>query len=559
MVVRARGSSGRMLARTLALFATRPVTSVPSRILFAPETSREADPVVAQDIYAGVFAFAGEVADVAGGSPFDVPPPSDDWARTLHSFSWLVHLEANATALSSTNARALFDDWVSREGRHGPIAAELDVKADRITAWLVEAPLLLNGAPAEFRTRYLRALGRQLRRLERAIGRVPPGVLRLKAASTLALAGVCVADEARLMRTGLSLVAGELAAQILPDGGHRTRSPDALLAAAAAALPLREALLRRRLEVPQAISEALDRMVLMVRFLRMGDGHFVGLHGAGALSADDIDAVLAFDDLSGAPLSNARYSGFQRLVDGEALVVMDTGTAPPPGFADAAHASALAFEFSHGAYRIIVGCGPLGAAREEWTDVARETAAHSTLQLADVSSARIVGPGWLTPFLGTPLVAGPGAVNVERTQNTVTASHDGYRARFGLDHARSLSLLSDGLTLAGEDRLTGEGRLDNLTFHLRFHLGPDVKVRLHASRRQAVLSLPDESLWVFTVAEGPTIAVEDSIAVIGPGRAHRNVQLVVSGSALSDHTIRWHLARRADPLERPPDDTEDPS
>lgn len=548
--VRLRRAAARALARTVALFTRRPVTAVPTRILFAPETIIEPQLDIAEDIYAGIFTLAGETVDTHGASPFDTRPPSEEWARALHSFAWLVHLEASATELSSSNARALFDDWLQSASATGPLANEPTVIAARVTAWLVEAPLLLNGAPAAFRHSYLRTLGRQLRRLERGIDRLPSGLERLRAVAALALAGVCVADEARLMRTGLALVTAELAAQILPDGGHRSRSPAALLDALAVLVPLREALVRRRVEIPHALADPIDRMLPMLRFFRLGDGRLAPFHGAGATPAEAVDAVLAFDDTQGTAAPNARYTGFQRLEDAGTVVVVDTGTVPPPGFGDTAHASALAFAVSAGGDPIIVNCGPLGTVRPEWVDAARETAAHSTLVLAGASSARIASPS-LAPFIGTPLVAGPREVPVTREANAVSAQHDGYRARFGLLHQRRLVLMPGGRTLHGEDRLTGDGRLDRLAFALRFHIAPTVRVRLHPSRRQAILALPNGALWIFTVDEGPPIAVDDSISVTAPGEAQRARQLVIGGNALTDHTIRWHLAQRAAPL--PPD------
>lgn len=547
----ARRAGARLLAAAVGLAAKRPLTTPPTRILFAPETVIDADPKAATDIYAGVFALAGETVDASGRSPFEVTPPSDAWERALHSFGWLVHLSANASELSSTNARALFDEWLSAASSTGRIAQEPTVMADRVTSWLVEAPLLLNGAPGEFRQRYLRALGRQLRRLERVAGSLPPGLVRLKAVAALATAGACVADEGRLLRATLAMVTAELQAQILPDGGHRSRNPEAIVTALTALLPLREALIRRQLALPGPLSEAIDRMLPMLRFLRHGDGMLAAFHGAPRTPDTVIDMLFGFDDVRGAASSNARYSGFQRLAAGDTVVIVDTAGVPDAGFSGSAHASALAFELSHGPDRIIVNCGPLGAFRSEWASAARQTAAHSTLVLADASSAVVMAGGAVGRVLGTPLTDGPTAVTVERSDRFVRAGHDGYQNRFGLRHTRTIGIGVDGLTVVGEDRLAGDGRLDRLAFALRFHLAPAVKLRLHRSRRQALLTLPNGAIWVFTVDEGPDLGAEASVAVLPPGEAHKSAQIVIHGNALTDHTTRWHLARQAGPLASP--------
>ena len=50
------------------------------RLVIAPQELRTADPTRAGEIYAGRFAFAGKVVVCDGRSPFEMAPPSDEWA-----------------------------------------------------------------------------------------------------------------------------------------------------------------------------------------------------------------------------------------------------------------------------------------------------------------------------------------------------------------------------------------------------------------------------------------------------------------------------------------------
>lgn len=546
----------RLVAGARLLLWQRPQSTVPTRVLFAPETMVVADPDVAADIYAGVFALEGEVVDVAGGSPFVLAPPSTDWARALHSFSWLHHLEANAEAaeLSSSNARALFDEWLPARSASDDIANEPTVMADRLVNWLVQSPLLLNGADAGFRQRYVRALGRQMRRLERTVTLLPPGVPRLRAIAALALAGTVIADQARLARWALALLGDGLEEEILSDGGHASRSPQALVATLEALVPLREALMRRQLAVPRALGDALDRAMPMLRFFQHGDGALAHFHGTGAVPAMLVEEILAYDDADGRPADNARHSGFQRLAAGATAILVDTGCVPPPAFAAAAHASALAFEMSSGGFRIVVNCGALERARPQWAAAARATAAHSTLVVADTSSARMLSRGPLARVLGPLAYAGPRQVAVRRQLLAVEAEHDGYADAFGLTHVRRLALSDDGQWLDGEDRLVGRARLDGVAYAVRFHLDPAVKVRLDRRNRQALLTLPDGALWLFVLDHGPELTLEDTVVLAAPRRVRRSLQLVVPGNTLTDEAVRWHIARRAGPLGPTPAD-----
>jgi uncharacterized heparinase superfamily protein len=337
--------------------------------------------------------------------------------------------------------------------------------------------------------------------------------------------------------------------EVLPDGGHASRSPEALVDVLSDLVPLREALLRRQLQVPPTLRDSVDRMLTMLRFFGHGDGGLAHFHGTGHVTAAAVDALLAYDDVRGRAAANARHSGFQRMEAGETVVLCDTGRVPPPAYAHRAHASVLAFEMSHGAERIVVNCGALGRARAEWEGAARATAAQSTLVVADTSSARILD-GWpLEPLLGPLLYGGPRQVSVMRQPLLLEAGHDGYRDAFGITHTRRLGLSDDGLWLEGEDRLMGQDRVEGVPFAIRFHLAASIRVRVERSRKRALLTLPDGAIWIFGVDAGPQLAVEESVVLTGPRRVRRTAQIVIAGNSLTDDAVRWHIARHAPPLE----------
>ncbi len=138
-------------------------------------------------------------------------------------------------------------------------------------------------------------------------------------------------------------------------------------------------------------------MMPMLRFFRHDDGNFALFNGMGATGADLLATILAYDDVRGEPVSNAPHSGYQRLKLNNLLVIMDTGTPPPAPVSQEAHAGCLAFEFSAGGQRIVVNCGLPLANRESWRQVARATAAHSTVTFNNASSCRFREDGAVPP------------------------------------------------------------------------------------------------------------------------------------------------------------------
>src|SRR5713101_5966907 len=113
------------------------------RLLIAPQDLRTADATRATEIYSGRFAFAGKVVICDARSPFEVAPPSEDWAVALLGFSWLRHLRAAESGITRANARALVDEWITLNSSRDPLAWRPDVVARRVVSWLSQAPLVL--------------------------------------------------------------------------------------------------------------------------------------------------------------------------------------------------------------------------------------------------------------------------------------------------------------------------------------------------------------------------------------------------------------------------------
>lgn len=551
----ARGLLGRVTSRVTA----HPIVNWPfsfgkaDRIVIAPQDLRTSDATRASEVYAGRFAFAGKVVTCDSRSPFEMAPPSEDWAAALFGFSWLRHLRAAQSGITRANARALVDEWITLNRSHDPIAWRADVVARRVMSWLSQAPLVLDGADAQFYRRFLRSLTRQVRHLRHTAWQARDGVPRLQAAIALAYAALCMARQHRHIRAATKRLSDELSRQILADGGHISRNPGALIELLVDLLPLRSVFTARNLVPPAALLNAIDRMMPMLRFFRHGDGNFALFNGMGPTPTDLLTTILAYDDARGAPLANAPHSGYQRLESAATLVLMDAGRPPPMAVSQEAHAGCLSFELSTKQNRIVVNCGLPVAGREGWRQVARTTAAHSTVTFNDTSSCRFIEAGPIKRMLyGTPMIAGPREVPVDREEQAdaivLRTSHDGYADIFNVIHQRVLVLAADGRRLDGEDLFTpARGALipaDRDQFAVRFHLHPSVKANRLSDGHSAMLAMPNKEVWTFSAYED-RVDIEESVYLAGPDGPRRTVQLVIYGRARNTTRVQWTFAPHA--------------
>lgn len=540
--------AARAAARRAGAFVRLPADfarRAPDRLLIAPTDLRTSDPTRAPEIYAGIFAFAHHTVNAEGLSPFLAEPPSQDWAEALHGFGWLRHLRAADTTLARVHARALIDEWISLNGGRYSASRRPEVAARRLIAWFCHAPLILDGADNAFLRRFLRSIARQTRRLDRQAGGAPDGMPRLTVHIALAYAGLCLAGETRLLKGATRSLASELDRQVLADGGHASRNPAALTYALIDLLPLRQAFAARDLAPPQALLGAIDRMMPMLRFFRHPDGEFAQFNGAGPTPFDLVSAVLSYDDALGAPLEDARHSGYQRLSAGDAFAIMDAGPPPPGALSGEAHAGCLSFEFSAESERIVVNCGAPRFGRADWADAARATAAHSTAIVSDASSCQFAPP-WLHRLLGAPVVQGPRETPARRETGDagvrLVASHDGYAGRFNVVHERSIALAPDGRKLSGEDVFRSPARPrrrdEDFPLVLRFHLHPAVKASARQDGQSVLLALPGGAAWSFS-APGFSVQLAESVYLSGARGPRRAEQIVIEARTKATRRIAW--------------------
>ena len=523
------------------------------RLIIAPHDLRTADATRAAEIYAGRFVFAGKIVTCHGRSIFEIEPPSEDWEVALLGFGWLRHLRAADTALTRANARALVDDWVSNQTNKRPIGRRADVLARRVISLLSQAPLVLGDTDGKFYRRYLRGLTREIRYLRYTMLDITDGVPRLQVLIALCYASLCLANQARHVRSAGRKLAEELQRQILPDGGHISRNPGALIELLIDLLPLRQTFAARNIAPPPALLNAIDRMMPMLRFFRHGDGTIALFNGMSGTPSDLLATLLAYDDTHGTPMASMPHTGFQRLDGGTTTLIMDTGPPPPPGVSQDAHAGCLSFELSSGTSRIVINCGMPTTSRDNWRTFARGTPAHSTLTYHETSSCQFVELSAMKKFLhGAPIVSGPAVVENHRESVTngelLSTSHDGYLGRFGLLHRRALMLAPDGSRLDGEDTvsLAPGARIkgSETDYALRFHLHPSVKASRLSDAHGVMLVLPNRDVWTFEAFDDK-VELEDSVFLAGNDGPRRTAQIVIRQDSRHVTSIRWSFVRSA--------------
>jgi len=539
---------------------------MPDRILCFPQDLRSSSIRQSKALMDGRYVFpGGTVQTKPSTAPWRLVPPNESWAESLHGFSWIRHFQGRQDQPAKQHVHWLVASWLESCGRWDDIAWRPHVSARRLMSWFTHGRFILQDADMIWRSALLRSMAYQARHLARTAKRAAEGEPRMTAAIGLCLSGVCLPDGLRRLERGMQLLRREIDKQILADGGHISRNPYTQLTILIDILTLKDALITRRRPVPDILQETIELMAPMVRLLCHGDGRLALFNGATEGEPGTIEAVLARQDTKARVQVIASVTGYQRLKAARTKVIVDTGRPPKGPFSTHAHAGCLSFEMSAGQHRIIVNCGSTPIRGEEWLNASRTTAAHSTVALADRSSARFLKRPMAERLLGPRIADGPVNVSSHREESEhgvwLSASHDGYVGRFGITHERRFYLSADGEELRGEDKLVPSTRAAGwLGFHkkerpavpftLRFHLHPGVRASLARDATRVLLLLPNGDGWQFRTNR-LNISLDQSIYLGSGELMRRSHQIVVSGVTDNKETtsVKWairRLARKSD-------------
>jgi uncharacterized heparinase superfamily protein len=528
------------------------------QLLLAPQELRTADPSFATELYNGHFGLAGRLAEVETESPFEIAPPSEAWACELYGFGWLRHLRAADSELAREQAKALVGDFIVLKGSIHPLAWKPEIVGRRVISWLSNSVLILDSGERQAYETFLKALTSHLRYLSAGYRDAPDGVPRLVALMALVYAGLCIAEQQAVVDRYSRHFCKELERQILPDGGHISRSPDALVELLLDLLPLRQCFVARDRTPPKELTGAIDRIMPMFRFFRTGDGTLARFNGAGPTQTDALATVLAYDDVEGNPVRAATNSGYVRLECGPIVFICDVGPAPAPSLSTSAHAGFLSFELSSGNCPIIVNCGSPPLDHDAWRAYARSTPAHSTLSFEETSSAPFTAAangGQIAP--DSPLV-GPanaqGALADQGDNFRIKGSHDGYLADFGVSHARQFLIAPNALLISSEDKLSApaglkspDGAMIGGEYAIRFHLHPSVRAEMALDGASVVLKLKNGEAWRIG-SNAPETRIEESF-FLADARGPQPSSQVVLGGMMGEATevrIVWNIERMAE-------------
>jgi uncharacterized heparinase superfamily protein len=440
------------------------------------------------------------------------------WRYNLHYFD-----DLNAADSVGRNRwhRHAIEDWIRAVPVGAPDAWDPYPLSLRVVNWIKW--FISNAAKPE----WLQSLANQVRALESRLEYHLGGNHLFSNAKALFFAGLFFegSEADRWLRRGQTLICKEIRRQVLSDGGQYERSPMYHSLALEDLLDLINIARRYQPNINRPVDvdgwkSTAQQMAAWLDTMCHPDGDIAFFNDAAFSIAPHpaelrryaSELIQGFEAKELEPVVRMEASGYIRVAVGDAVSFLDVGEIGPDELPGHAHADTLSFEMSLFGHRVFVNSGT--STYEAGVDRRRErgTAAHNTVTLNEADSSEMWASFRVARRarpLGITLSDADGDIAVE-------AAHDGYRRFSGVPvHFRRWRFGTSRFSVEDEIKGTYEQGV------ARFHLQPEVRLKIDDTQRGGLLVLPNgrEVRWCASVGA----AIRNSVYAPEFGRRVENI------------------------------------
>jgi uncharacterized heparinase superfamily protein len=412
------------------------------------------------------------------------------WRFHLHYWDWAWGLAADPDRLAARAAFArLWRSWHVSAGLAHADAWHPYPAALRAWSWCGLHRELAAGGDIE--PDYVAALATHAGFLRRHLEHDVGGNHLIKGLKALAGLAVFFADE-RLLRLATRRLTGQLARQVLADGGHYERAPAYHCQVLADLVDVADLLRAAGRAPPGELTAAADRMRNWLGAVLTPDGR-VPLLNDGYPVDGELVAVLRPARAPDGPLLVLPDTGLVRAAAGGWHLLADVGSPCPPSLPAHAHADTFGCLVHVDGVPLLIDTGTSTYEPGPVRRYERSTAAHSTVQLDGTDSTEV----WGVFRAGRRARVSGLSVRADSAGLSFGATHDGFRRLPGRPrHRRHWSLTESRLRV--DDLITGRGWHEIV---IRWQLAADAAVRIDGGT--ALVSGPAGAFRVAVEATDP--------------------------------------------------------
>ena len=463
--------------------------------------------------------------------------------KKLHNFCWLPALNIKT---EKELGCLIIDQWINNFSNYNEKYWTLDVVTMRLIYWISSYEIIFKNSDLIFRSKVINNIVKQTKHLFKNISLVSSGVDKIKSLAALILVGNSFEQYEEYAQYGLKNLEDELGSFINKDGFVKSKNPEDLFWALYFLVLIKEWLTLSRKQTPAFINIYINSLGICFKFLRFSNGDLPLFNGANHINTEKFYEFLESRGYEFENMENI-FCGYAKIKSKKIELFIDANNPSSMLHSRNYQAGALSFELASNGIKFICNSGSGKNLGEELTYLSSSTAAHSTLTINDTSSCIFQKNALIRKYFGNSLIEKHNIFKTEFKNDKefiqCIIAHDGYEKRFKILHERQITLFKSKNYIEGIDSLKCKSLENkNLTFSVRFHIHPDIRIT-KTMGNDILLSSSEGEGWIFRSPQIPT-KIEKNLYFGNPDNIKESSFILLEGNIENENTnIIWHLEK----------------
>lgn len=467
----------------------------------------------------------------------------NDKAKKLHDFSWLPALNIKT---EKELGCLIVDQWINNFSNYNEKYWTLDIITTRLINWISSYEIVFKNSDLIFRSKVINNIVKQAKHLFKNINLINTGIEKIKSLAALILVGNSFEQYEEYTQFGLKNLEDEISNFINKDGFIKTKNPEDSFWTLYFLVLIKEWLILSRKQTPAFINIYINSLGICFKFLRFSNGDLPLFNGANQINTERFYEYLESRGYEFEDMENI-FCGYAKIKSKKIEIFIDANNPPSMLHSKNYQAGPLSFELVSNGVKFVCNSGSGKNLGEELYYLSSSTAAHSTVTINDTSSCIFQKNKLIRKYFGNSLIEKHKIFKKEFKSDKefiqCIVGHDGYQERFKISHERQITLFKNKTHIEGIDNLNCKNLENkNLTFSVRFHIHPDIRIT-KTMGNDILLSSTNGEGWIFRSPQIPT-KIEKNLYFGNPNNIRESSFILLEGNIENENTnIIWHLEK----------------
>jgi uncharacterized heparinase superfamily protein len=467
----------------------------------------------------------------------------EDKTKKLHNFCWLPALNIKT---EKELGCLIIDQWINNFSNYNEKYWALDVVTMRLIYWISSYEIIFKNSDLIFRSKVINNIVKQTKHLFKNISLVSSGVDKIRSLAALILVGNSFEQYEEYTQYGLKNLEDELGNFVNKDGFVKSKNSEDLFWTLYFLVLIKEWLILSRKQTPAFINIYINSLGISFKFLRFSNGDLPLFNGANHINTEKFYEFLESRGYEFENMENI-FCGYAKIKSKKIELFMDANNPSSMLHSRNYQAGPLSFELASSGIKFICNSGSGKNLGEELSYLSSSTAAHSTVTINDTSSCIFQKNALIRKYFGNSLIEKHNIVKKEFKNDKefiqCIVAHNGYEKRFKILHERQITLFKLKNHIEGIDSLKcNDLENKNLTFSVRFHIHPDIRIT-KTMGNDILLSSNQGEGWIFRSPQIPT-KIEKNLYFGNSDNIKESSFILLEGNIENENTnIIWHLEK----------------